>query len=179
VKDGHLDMVDPASRRRQFPAELKLLVMDFDGVLTDNRVWVDQDGHESVAANRSDSLGLDSLRANSDIELLVISKETNPVVTARCKKLGIPVFQSVSDKGQALKEILRQKKLNPQQVMFIGNDTNDLPAFEVAGYAVVPADAHPSIARLADLVLTHNGGHGAVRELCDLILSKNENKRKL
>ena len=63
--------------------------------------------------------------------------------------------------------------------MFIGNDTNDLPAFEVAGYAVVPADAHPSIARLADLVLTHNGGHGAVRELCDLILSKNENKRKL
>jgi len=179
VKDGHLDMVDPASRRRQFPAELKLLVMDFDGVLTDNRVWVDQDGHESVAANRSDSLGLDSLRANSDIELLVISKETNPVVTARCKKLGIPVFQSVSDKGQALKEILRQKKLNPQQVMFIGNDTNDLPAFEVAGYAVVPADAHPSVARLADLVLTHNGGHGAVRELCDLILSKNENKRKL
>jgi len=172
VKNGNLHIVDPANQRRHFPEDIKMLVMDFDGVLTDNRVWVDENGHESVAANRSDSLGLENLRKQTAIEVLVISRETNPVVSARCKKLSIPVIQSVLNKDQALIELMHSKSIEPKSVIFMGNDTNDLPAFNVVGFSVAPVDAHPDVLRQADLVLSEKGGKGAVRELCDLILSK-------
>lgn len=149
-----------------------MLVFDFDGVLTDNRVWVDQNGKETVAANRSDGMGIGILLESTDIEVMVISRETNPVVEARCKKLNIPVIQSVRDKATALRGVMKERQLEPQNVIFMGNDTNDLPAFEVAGFSVAPADAHPVVLRCADLVLSMKGGHGAVRELCDKILSR-------
>lgn len=172
IRDGGLTFVDPANERRTLPAKVKLLVMDFDGVLTDNRVWVDEQGHEMVAANRSDSLGLANLRHQSDIQLMVLSREVNPVVARRCEKLKIPYIQSVTDKASALSMLLTDKHINPANVIYMGNDTNDLPAFPVAGYAVAPADAHPEVKRHADMVLSFNGGHGAVRELCDFLLSR-------
>jgi N-acylneuraminate cytidylyltransferase len=172
VKDGNLKLVDPATKRRHLPDDIKLLVMDFDGVLTDNRVWVDELGHESVAANRSDSLGLENLRQRTQIEVMVISKETNPVVKARCQKLSIPVVQSVLQKDEALIKVMQEKNINPMHVIFMGNDINDLPAFDVVGFSVAPMDAHPEVLRRADLVLSGKGGKGAVRELCDLILSR-------
>ncbi|MEA5078511.1 MAG: acylneuraminate cytidylyltransferase [Anaerolineaceae bacterium] len=172
VTDSGLAMVDPARARRSFPDKVELLVMDFDGVLTDNRVWVDEQGHEMVAANRSDSLGLSNLRHQSDIQLMVLSREVNPVVARRCEKLKIPYIQSVTDKASALSMLLTDKHINPANVIYMGNDTNDLPAFPVAGYAVAPADAHPEVKRHADMVLSYNGGHGAVRELCDFLLSR-------
>lgn len=169
---GKLDMVDPASQRRKFPEKLRLLVMDFDGVLTDNRVWVDEKGHERIAASRADSMGLDLLRKQTRIEPMVLSTEVNPVVTARCRKLNLQVIQGVADKAAVLKDTLAEKKVKPENVMYVGNDVNDLPCFPLVGCAVVPADAEPRVLRSSDLVLQHNGGHGAVRELCDLLLQQ-------
>jgi len=172
VRQGGLPMVDPAKQRRGLPEKVSLLVMDFDGVLTDNRVWVNNKGEESVAANRSDSLGLTILREKTGVDCLVISKERNLVVEARCRKMNVPVMQAVDDKASALTKVLKDKGLKPDEVIYMGNDTNDLPCFPIAGFAVAPADAQPEVLRKADLVLTQNGGHGAVRELCDILLSR-------
>jgi YrbI family 3-deoxy-D-manno-octulosonate 8-phosphate phosphatase len=157
--------------KRPFPDKITLVVFDFDGVMTDNRVWVDQDGREMVAANRSDSLRLPELRA-AGVELLVLSTESNPVVDARCRKLKLPVFQGVADKAGALRTLLAKRQLDPAEVIFVGNDINDVPCFPLVGCAVVPADAQPEALHCADIVLSHTGGHGAVRELCDLLLTK-------
>jgi len=172
VRDGNLEIVDPAKQRRVFPTHPKLLVMDFDGVLTDNRVWVNENGEEMVAANRGDGLGLGLLREIGSVECLVISKERNPVVEARCKKNNLPVMQAVDDKANALRQVMLEKHLTPDQVIYIGNDTNDLPCFAVVGYAVCPSDSHPEVLRRADLVLTKPGGYGVIRELCDILISR-------
>jgi len=166
------DMVDPANQRRQLPQDIRLIVLDFDGVMTDNRVWVSEHGQEMVAANRSDSLGLETLMAQTEIEVMVLSRETNPVVKARCDKLGLLVLQAVLDKAGAIQQVLADKKLSPAQAIFMGNDINDLPVFPEVGFALAPADAHSAVIRQADLVLSKPGGKGAVRELCDMILSR-------
>lgn len=165
-----LTMVDPANQRRHLPEDIQLIVLDFDGVLTDNRVWVNEDGKEMVASNRSDSLGLETLRRLTGIEVMVLSKETNPVVAARCKKLKLPVLQAVQDKVSAIRDIIADKKLNHSQVVFMGNDINDLPVFPEVAFTAVPVDGHPAVLRRADRVLNAPGGKGAVRELCDLIM---------
>lgn len=175
VASGGLDMVWPGAAPRPFPADVRLMVLDFDGVLTDDRVWVDQDGHEQVAANRSDGLGILLLK-EAGVEVLVISKERNPVVAARCNKLGIAYQQGVDDKAPALKAAIEERKLKPAQVVFVGNDVNDLPCFPVAGCAAAVADAHSSVLQAADIRLSRPGGHGAVRELCDLILALHASK---
>ncbi|MBU4225168.1 MAG: HAD hydrolase family protein, partial [Chloroflexi bacterium] len=162
-------MVWPGRPRRTMPEKVQLLVLDFDGVLTDNRVWVDQNGREMVAANRSDSLGINMLRQNG-VETVVISKETNPVVAARCRKLNVPYIQGEDNKASALKKMSVERKIDASHVVYLGNDINDLPCFPLVGWAVAVADAMPEVARQADYVLTRPGGRGAVRELCDLIL---------
>jgi YrbI family 3-deoxy-D-manno-octulosonate 8-phosphate phosphatase len=166
-----LDMIYPGRKPRSLPKVVRLVVFDFDGVMTDNRVWVDQDGREQVAANRSDSMGLVRL-GKSGIEMLVISTETNPVVAARCAKLNLPMIQGVEDKATVLQSLLNERKIDPAQVVYVGNDINDIPCFPIVGCAVVVADAHPEARVKADFTLTMNGGHGAVREICDLILKK-------
>ncbi len=173
VSFGGLEYVAPGAPRRPMPEKIELVVLDFDGVLTDNRVWTDQEGHETVASNRSDSEGLSQLRS-SGVEAVVLSKEVNPVVAARCHKLNLPFVQGIQDKGPALKGMLKERGVNPKRVVYLGNDTNDLPCFQLVGWAVAVADAHPAVRRQADFVLTRNGGQGAVRELCDLILGTAE-----
>jgi N-acylneuraminate cytidylyltransferase len=167
-----LEVIDPANQRRRFPKDIKLIVLDFDGVMTDNRVWVNQAGQEMVAANRSDSLGLEMLRVQTGIDVMVLSRETNPVVKARCDKLQIPVLQAVLEKAHAIRGVMAERNLQPSQVIFMGNDVNDLPVFPEVGFAVAPADAHQAVVRGADLVLSKSGGMGAIRELCDMILSR-------
>jgi YrbI family 3-deoxy-D-manno-octulosonate 8-phosphate phosphatase len=169
---GSLPMVWPGAPRRPMPAKVAMLVMDFDGVLTDNRVWVDQDGRESVAANRSDSLWLALLREKG-VQVYVISKETNPVVAARCRKMNIPYIQGEDDKSTALKNLLASQGIDPAQAIYCGNDVNDLPCFPLVGWAVAVADSVPEVLRRADHVLSQAGGHGAVRELCEMILTGN------
>lgn len=172
VWNSQLDMVFPGKPPRPFPKKVKMIVMDFDGVLTDNRVWVDENGREAVAAFRSDSLGLALLRGRTGIEPLVISMETNPVVTSRCRKMNVPVLQSINHKAEALTELLKEKRISPKEVIYIGNDVNDLECFPIAGYAIAPSDAEPTVQTAADMVLTRRGGHGAVREVCDILMEK-------
>jgi N-acylneuraminate cytidylyltransferase len=168
---GGLEFVSPGRTRRPMPEKVELIVLDFDGVITDNRVYTDQDGREMVAASRSDSLLLKLLRENG-VETVILSSEPNPVVAARAKKMGLESVQGVGiqAKGQALARLLEEKHIDAQHVVYIGNDINDLPCFEIAGWAVAVADAYPQVIRAADHVLTKSGGHGAVRELCEIVL---------
>lgn len=169
VRHAQLDMVFPGRQPRPLPEHVALLVLDFDGVMTDNRVWVEENGHEQIAAYRGDSMGLSRLR-QTGVDAIVLSTETNPVVAARCRKLNLPVMQGVSDKASALRAILAERQVDPAQVVYLGNDVNDLPCFPMVGCAVVTADAHHNARYQADLVLTQRGGYGAVRELCDILL---------
>ena len=111
---------------------------------------------------------------------MVLSSEPNPVVMARAKKMGVEAIHNVGmqDKGRVIREVLEQKNIKAENVIYIGNDLNDLPCFEIAGWSVAVADAYPEVLRAADHVLTKNGGHGAIRELCEIVLqqlSKKEN----
>ncbi len=171
LQHARLEAVLPGRAPRPLPERVALVVFDFDGVFTDNRVWVDDTGRESVAAFRSDSLGLRYLRGTG-VEALVLSMEKNPVVAARCRKMSVPVLQGIEDKQTALRNLLVERGIDPAQVIYLGNDTNDLPCFPLVGCAVAVADALPAVLRQADLVLTRRGGYGAVRELCDLLLDR-------
>ncbi len=166
-----LDIVTPA-RRRPMPEQIRLLVCDFDGVLTDNLVWTDETGRELVAANRSDSMYLRELERRG-VRVLILSSEPNPVVAARARKMGVEAVHGVGihGKGEALRAILQERGLDPAQVIYLGNDVNDLPCFEVAGWAVAVADAYPEVRRAADYILRAAGGRGALREVCEMILA--------
>jgi len=166
-----LEIVYPGHRRRPLPEKVDLVVVDFDGVLTDNRVWVDEEGHEMVAANRSDSLGVAYLR-RSGLKMVVLSTETNPVVAARCRKMQIPVVQGIWDKAAELPRIMAEFDAAPERTIYVGNDINDVPCFALVGCAVAVADAQPAARRAADIVLSRNGGHGAVRELLDILMRR-------
>ena len=173
VATGRLDMVWAGRVRRPMPSTIKLIVSDFDGVITDNRVWTDENGKETVAATRSDSMRVRDLRERG-VEVMILSSEPNPVVKARAEKMGVESVQGIDirGKGEALKKLLAEKKVDAAHVVYIGNDLNDLPCFEIAGWAVAVADAYPEVLQAADHVLTKPGGHGSVRELCELILHK-------
>ena len=146
------------------------MVLDFDGVLTDNRVWVSEDGSEAVACHRGDGLGIARLR-EAGTETMVLSTEKNPVVSARCRKLGMDCIQGLDEKVDTLRRIVGERGLGLDQVAYIGNDVNDLSCLEVVGFPVVVADAHPDVIPAAGLVLSRDGGMGAVREFCDMILN--------
>jgi YrbI family 3-deoxy-D-manno-octulosonate 8-phosphate phosphatase len=166
-----LEMVTPGRVKRAMPEKIELIICDFDGVITDNRVWVDQDGRETVAAYRSDSVRVKDLRAIG-IDVMILSSEPNRVVEARARKMGVEAIHGIAlhDKGRVMREVLEQKNINAENVIFIGNDINDLPCFEVAGWSVAVADAYPEVIQASDFVLSKPGGHGALRELSDLIL---------
>lgn len=150
---------------------IDLIAYDFDGVMTDNRVIVSQDGTESVIVNRGDGLGIDSLR-KAGIPQMIISTEANPVVRARAKKLKLEIIQDCADKKDALIKICGEKGYDLKKVIFIGNDLNDLEAMKIVGISVAPADAHPVVISVAKLVTNAKGGYGVVRELADIILNK-------
>ncbi|MBX3383070.1 MAG: HAD hydrolase family protein [Phycisphaeraceae bacterium] len=150
---------------------LRLLVFDFDGVMTDNRVLVMQDGTEGVFCNRSDGLGLGMLAAAPGApRLLVLSKEQNPVVSARCRKLKLECMQGIDDKPAALCAYLASHNLTPAQAAYVGNDANDVGCMKLVGLAIAVADAWPPARAVAHVHTTRPGGHGAVREVCDWFL---------
>ncbi|MBF0192412.1 MAG: acylneuraminate cytidylyltransferase [Magnetococcales bacterium] len=159
-----------AETARGNPLEwMDAVVFDFDGVLTDNRVLVSQDGTESVYCSRGDGMGFDILRA-AGIPAFIMSTETNPVVSARARKLQLPVFQAVKDKGASLEALCREQGFKPERIVFVGNDVNDLPAMRVAGFPVAVADAVPLVRKAAWRVLKTPGGAGVVRELIETVL---------
>jgi YrbI family 3-deoxy-D-manno-octulosonate 8-phosphate phosphatase len=165
-------IIMPAFSISAIPDKVSLLVLDFDGVLTDDRVYLNQDGVESVAAHRGDGMGIARLR-ESGVEVIILSKEKNPVVKARADKLGIQAFHGIDDKENKLTEILKEKKIPGSEVVYLGNDVNDLPCFPLVGLAAAVADSHPDVLNEAGLITRKKGGFGAVRELCDLIVSNN------
>jgi YrbI family 3-deoxy-D-manno-octulosonate 8-phosphate phosphatase len=166
---GDLEAVFPGRKPRPFPSIVSMLVLDFDGVLTDNRVWVDREGNEWVAANRGDGWGIARLKERG-VQVVVLSTESHPVVAARCRKLGIAVKQNLADKASAMKALLEESGADPAQVIFLGNDVNDVACFPLVACALVVSDAHADARRAADLVLQNPGGYGAVRELCDMVI---------
>lgn len=150
---------------------VKALVMDFDGVLTDNAVRVDAAGRESVVCSRSDGMGLRLLKA-FPVKIAVISTERNPVVSARCAKLQIECIQGVDRKVAEFKRWCARNQIRPAQALFIGNDVNDWECLRTAGIAAAPADAHPDILAMDVVRLRHAGGRGAVREACDALIAQ-------
>jgi YrbI family 3-deoxy-D-manno-octulosonate 8-phosphate phosphatase len=149
--------------------DVDALVTDFDGVHTDDRVLVDSDGREAVMASRSDGAGIAALR-EAGIPVLILSKETNPVVTARGRKLGVEVLQGIDDKASALADWAARVDVPLARIAYAGNDLNDLGPMELVGWSVAVADARPEVLAAARTVLRARGGYGAVREVADRIL---------
>ena len=160
------------NRLSKLPDEIEAVIFDFDGVFTDNKAIVMQDGHEGVHVHRGDGFGIEQLR-KTGIKLMILSKETNPVVHARARKVKLPVLQGIDDKWPVLKAWLTENQVKPESVVYLGNDVNDLECIEQVGCGVAVADAHTKLLSSADIKLERTGGNGAVRELCDLILEKN------
>lgn len=159
--------------RRPVPdlGRIRLLVFDFDGVMTDDRVIVREDGVEAVVCDRGDGMGLELLRRHGGPDVAVLSKETNPVVSARCRKLRILCHQGYDRKLPQLRALADERELAPEQVAYAGNDVNDLEPMDWCGVSFAVADARPEVLQAADVVTRRRGGHGAVREICDLFLS--------
>jgi YrbI family 3-deoxy-D-manno-octulosonate 8-phosphate phosphatase len=147
--------------------KIRVVAFDFDGVFTDNLVYVFENGSEAVRCCRGDGIGLQKL-ARLGIQTVIISTETNPVVSARARKLKIRCFQSCQDKRQTLENFAQQMGVSLEKVAFVGNDVNDLACLTSVGLPIVVQDAHADVLPLA-LYRTQNcGGYGAVREVCDL-----------
>lgn len=159
----------PGARVPVLPQPVGALVLDFDGVLTDNRVMVTSDGREGVLCNRSDGLGLGELRGAA-LPMLILSTERDPVVDVRARKLAIESITGVEDKLAVLRKWLEQRGIDPRAVVYVGNDVNDLGCMAYVGCGVAVADAHSRVLAAAKLVLSSRGGEGAVRELTDMIL---------
>jgi YrbI family 3-deoxy-D-manno-octulosonate 8-phosphate phosphatase len=155
-------------------ATIKLIAFDFDGVFTDNTVFVTQEGVESVKCWRSDGLGLARL-SDLGVHAYILSTEVNPVVGIRANKLKVRCNQGVEDKSAAILDICRELSIPPQQAMFVGNDINDIPAFKVVGVAVGVADAYDEINPYVLFKTVKPGGKGAVREVCDLVIKAKMN----
>jgi len=150
------------------PIKNKLIVYDFDGVMTDNKVYVDQDGKETVQVNRGDGLGISEIK-KLGIEQIIISTEKNPVVMKRATKLNIKCLQGIENKKAALIDYCENNNFYLQNVAYVGNDINDKEVMEIAGTTYCPLDAHKSIQDISDNILKTKGGDGVVRELLDLI----------
>ena len=159
-----------SSIRNKLPENLELLVMDFDGVFTDNSVYVLEDGREAVKCSRGDGMGLSMLKKKGS-PMLVFSTEENKVVSARCKKLGIEVIQNVSDKQRSLNILLQERNIHISNIIYIGNDVNDLECIINAGCGIAVNDAVDEVKNNADIILKSNGGNGALRELAEMILN--------
>lgn len=148
---------------------LEAVVFDFDGVFTDNSVVVDQNGVEAVRCWRSDGLGLSRIQALG-LKTLIISTETNPVVSVRARKMRIECIQGVDDKAAAIVEWSKTAGVSLAHTAFVGNDINDIPALQRVGLPMGVADSYEEIAPFVKYITTAAGGNGAVREICDLVV---------
>jgi YrbI family 3-deoxy-D-manno-octulosonate 8-phosphate phosphatase len=144
-------------------------VFDFDGVLTNNLVHLNQDGNEWVSCSRADGLAFDVLHELGKPSY-ILSTEKNPVVTARANKLKITALQGIQNKAEGIKELVDRKGFNLQNILYVGNDLNDYKAMQLCGYTACPSDSHEMIKSIATIVLKTEGGNGVVRELLEDVL---------
>ena len=143
-----------------------LIVYDFDGVMTDNKVYVDQNGNEMVQVSRADGLGVEGIR-KLGLQQIILSTETNPVVAARAKKLDLFCIQGVNNKVQALVDYCENLQIELSNVAYVGNDINDLEVMKIVGTTLCPADAHVYIKEISKYILESKGGEGVSREIFD------------
>jgi len=148
----------------------KVIFTDFDGCLTDDRVWLNQDGEEFVAVNRKDGLAINRLK-KLGITVVITSTEKNKVVTARATKLGIEALQGLTDKVEAIENFISRNNLTWKDSWYIGNDVNDLGAIRKARFSICPSDAVRAVKKEIDLKLKTKGGYGVLSELVSLIES--------
>lgn len=151
------------------PSAIDLIVYDFDGVMTDNRVLTLQNGTEAVFANRADGWGIGQLR-KAGFRQIILSTEANPVVSVRAKKLQIEVLQGRDDKARDLSNYCQSQCIDLAKVLYVGNDVNDLDAMRLVGYSVAPADAHPHVLAIAKYVTQARGGEGVIKEISEILL---------
>ncbi|MGD3106762.1 cytidylyltransferase domain-containing protein [Streptomyces sp. YGL11-2] len=149
--------------------DIDAVVLDFDGTQTDDRVLIDADGRETVAVHRGDGLGIAALR-RAELQLLILSTEQNPVVAARARKLKVPVLHGIDRKDLALKQWCEEAGVQPERVLYVGNDVNDLPCFDLVGWPVAVASAHDAVRGAARAVTATPGGSGAIREIAGWLL---------
>lgn len=149
--------------------DIDAFVFDFDGVMTNNLVYLDQEGRELVSCSRADGLAFDALRKIGK-PAYILSTEKNTVVTARANKLGIEALQGISDKVAAIRELANRENYNLAKILYTGNDINDYRAMQECGYSACPSDSHEQIIKLSTFVLDSKGGNGVVRELLEKIL---------
>tara|TARA_B100001250_G_scaffold413855_1_gene449481 strand:+ start:545 stop:1009 length:465 start_codon:yes stop_codon:yes gene_type:complete len=148
--------------------KIKLIVYDFDGVMTDNKVYVNEEGNEMVQVNRADGLGVSEIKKRG-IGQIIISTEKNPVVSIRADKLNIECLQAIDDKEIALTNYCEKRGIDFEHVAYVGNDINDIDAMKIVGFKFCPSDSHESIKKISDHVFKTSGGNGVIRELLELI----------
>ncbi|MFI4912721.1 MAG: cytidylyltransferase domain-containing protein [Sedimentisphaeraceae bacterium JB056] len=158
-------------QQSHLPLDIELVVFDFDGVFTDNKVIVLPDGNEAVICDRGDGMGISMLK-EAGIKTVVVSKEQNNILAKRCEKLNLEYFNPVDNKLVFLKKYLARNGIAKLNTVYVGNDINDRECLNYVGCAVVPADAHEDVKSIASVKLCKNGGNGAIRELVDLILKR-------
>ena len=163
-----MSQVKDIKKLKDILRRIRLVAFDFDGVFTDNMVYVFENGTEAVRCTRADGIGLQKLR-QIGIDTVIISTEANPVVSARARKLKIDCVQNCQDKRGVLEERTAKIGASLDQVAFVGNDINDLACLTCVGLPIVVKDAHPDVIPVARYQTQNSGGHGAVREVCDLI----------
>ena len=156
---------------------IRMIVFDFDGVFTDNRVLVLQDGTEGVLCSRAEGFGLDAVK-QLGIHTFVLSKETNLVVGARCRKLKLDCIQGCDNKADRLKLEADKLGIALNEIAYMGNDINDLECMKIVGFPVCVADAYPEVLKASLLVTEARGGNGAVREFCDYIAKVKRNDKR-
>ena len=166
-----LEIQEKSMPSRASLQSIKAIVFDFDGVMTDDQVYITETGEEMVMASRSDGMGISALK-NAGLKLLILSKERNPVVARRAEKLQIEVIQACDNKLEALTEWLSKNQLPLSQCAYVGNDINDLQCMQAVKLAIAPIDAHPLATQAAHWRLTRAGGKGAIRELSDAIINR-------
>ena len=150
---------------------IKLIVYDFDGVMTNNKVYMDQNGNEMVQVNRADGLGVAEIK-KLGIQQLIISTEENPVVSVRANKLDITCLQGIVNKKYALTEYCQKNDIDLKKVAYVGNDINDKDVMAITGFSFCPADAHEAIKEISHHVFKRSGGDGVIREILDIIKSE-------
>lgn len=163
-------------------SKIKLIVTDFDGVWTDNKVFHFSDGKEAVLRSKSDSLGIDILEkvglynkrnyknTNHKVDIIILSKETNNIVKSVAEKIKVKYVDSIDKKEFVFKSEVKKRGLSLSEVIFIGNDVNDIECIKLAGIGVAVNDAVHEVKNVADYITKKSGGDGAIREVIDMLV---------
>jgi len=176
IVESILIKAENANMLKNLPEKIEAIFFDFDGVFTNNKVILNENGQESIVADRGDGLGI-SLLKKMGIDLYILSTEKNDVVHQRAKKISVKAFNKLDNKLIKLKEIIKEKNYNKDNCIFVGNDINDYDCLKYIGCGVVVNDAYLQVKKIARIVLKNNGGEGAVRELIELINERYNNER--